>query len=94
MLEKIPYKWLSFTFLLTSIIPIYFINTLSKGNFLAGFVSLLLFCTPSVITQAVILFVIWKNQFKPALNFVFTSVSLLVLCFEMFVLYKYVTGIS
>lgn len=93
MINKIPYKWLSTLFLLLSGVPLYFLSTLSKGNFLAGPVSIII-CIPLIIIQAVIVFFIWRNRVKYNRNLMLVIVSFLIICFEIFLLYKYVTEIT
>lgn len=93
MVKKIPYNWLSVLFLLLSGVPLYFLNTLSKGNFLAGPVSIII-CIPLIIVQAVIVFAIWKSRINYNRNLVLITVSFLIICFEILLLYKYVTEIT
>lgn len=93
MIEKIPYKFLSALFLLLSAIPLYFLNSLSKGNFLAGPVSVIM-CIPLIIIQAVIILVIWRSRLNHTRNLILVTVSFAIICFEIFLLYKYVTQIS
>jgi hypothetical protein len=87
------YKWLSIVFLVLSAVPIYFLSTISKGNFLAGPMSIFM-SIPLIIIQGIIVWVVWKNSLKIRRNLFLTIISFLVLCFESYLLYKYITEIT
>jgi uncharacterized membrane protein YozB (DUF420 family) len=90
---KIPCKWLSLIFLFLSVIPIYMLSTMSKGNFLAGPVSIII-SIPLIILKGLIAWSIWKNPIKYNKNLMLTGVSLVILFFELCLLYKYITNIT
>ena len=91
---RVSLKWLCLVFLIASGVPIYFISTMSKGNFLAGPVSVWLFCVPLVILQSVFLLVVWKNDQRRKRNTVLTLISFLAVLFEFYLLYSYATDIT
>ena len=91
---RLALKWLCLVFLVASGIPIYFISTMRKGNFLAGPVSVWLFCVPLAILQFIFLVVVWKNDGKKKRNTVLTLISFLAMLFEFYLLYSYATDVS
>ena len=93
IVKKKLYQRFSIVFLLLSALPLYFFSTLSKGNFLAGPVSIIM-CIPLIIIQSLIVWVIWRSRVNQNLNFVLIILSFLIGCFEMFLLYKYFTIVS
>ena len=86
-------KWLCLLFLVLSSVPLYYINTISKGNFLAGPITTILILIPLMIVQLILLMIVWKGN-SDKMKKVFTFISFLILIFHFYVLYSYCTEIT
>gem|GEM_PF-6857551 len=93
MIEKLTYKWISLVSLLLSAVPIYLLATITKGNFLAGPVTVIFFCMPLVILQVFIVIKVWMNSSHKRKSYL-TLTSVLALFFELYLLYGYINNIS
>jgi len=87
-------KWFCLLFLVLGVVPMYYINTISKGNFLAGPMTIILLLLPSMVIQFILFVIVWGNHRAGNRNLILTSISLLITIFQFYTLYLYLTRIT
>jgi CDP-diglyceride synthetase len=83
------FKYSSFLILILSLIPIYYVYTLPKGNFISGPITFLLMII-LLITQIVLSVIIWNsNDSNKRKIIIFTIVNFALGLLQFYILYRY-----
>ena len=88
------FKYSSFLSLILSLIPMYYVYTLPKGNFISGPVTFLLMVI-LLITQIVLSVIIWNsNDSNKRKIIIFAIINFAITLLQFYILYRYDNTIS